>query len=335
MTSGQVVMLALAIAAWLLMVLDLFTVVGAEGFGDRDIFLGLRWLLAGVLAFAAWVGVGGIWLTARSQGLLPEWVGTLALLLIPASAAAGCAALYLVSQSEIRWPLVVPLVVPPLLAGFVFALYRPSLRDGLSTAAAQLSLWGTVAVLSVSILALVAWTHGRVTVHGSAARAEADNQQAEATRAANLHKLETLTPDAHLVDWFALLDPQSGVRAEALQAARQLPRRQAELEEGLSYGIPAYMRFLPDLELEPSEQLCTAAAAYLERNAQRLVAVEKSPYQAQDRVEWAIAGARWLRAHGCTCEQGLAAMERSILTYSDSKDRRKVLAALAELKQPG
>ena len=39
-------------------------------------------------------------------------------------------------------------------------------------------------------------------------------------------------------------------------------------------------------------------------------------------------------SHGCDCDEGITAIETEIKTYLDSPDGQKLLASLAELKQP-
>ena len=73
---------------------------------------------------------------------------------------------------------------------------------------------------------------------------------ADSAREANLVKLRAMKPAAPLTEWYALLDEQSGVRQEALQALRRVPRRQADIQDMLAYGIPMAMILVPRSRFE-------------------------------------------------------------------------------------
>src|SRR4051812_11589748 len=107
MTSTALVLMILAMVTWLVMIADLFTVVGMAAPGDRDIFLGLRWLFAGLMLCASWGCLAGLLLIAGGQNRLPGWEIVAALLLVPLSAAAALAALYVVNETPARWPLLI------------------------------------------------------------------------------------------------------------------------------------------------------------------------------------------------------------------------------------
>jgi hypothetical protein len=84
-----VVLLVLTIATWVLLFAVLGSVIGVDATGDRDIFNGLRWILAGVLIVALWGWLSSLLLMADGQGIMPAWVGVAAAILIPASAASA------------------------------------------------------------------------------------------------------------------------------------------------------------------------------------------------------------------------------------------------------
>src|ERR1035438_9043558 len=88
MSTSGVVLLWLAVLGWLFLIADLFTVVGETTFGDRDIFLGLRWFLAVLAVCAIWLCLGGLLWMAGSQGILTGWVNGVA---VTVGLAAGAA----------------------------------------------------------------------------------------------------------------------------------------------------------------------------------------------------------------------------------------------------
>jgi len=54
MSTNAVVLLVLTVVTWVMLSAVLSSVIGVDGTGDRDIFLGLRWILAGVLICGLW-----------------------------------------------------------------------------------------------------------------------------------------------------------------------------------------------------------------------------------------------------------------------------------------
>jgi hypothetical protein len=128
MSSNGLVLTILTALTWVVLALVLSTVIGGNGTGDIDIFLGMRWMLAGVLIFALWIWLGGLLLIAGGQGILPRWVVFAALILVPASAASAYGGLYLASELKAGWPMTIAMTVPPLIAAYSIALYQPSLR---------------------------------------------------------------------------------------------------------------------------------------------------------------------------------------------------------------
>ena len=73
MNKSSMAYLILAVFSWLALCAVLFTVVSVDGTGDRDIFLGLRWILAGLLVCATWACLGGLLFIARDQKFVSGW----------------------------------------------------------------------------------------------------------------------------------------------------------------------------------------------------------------------------------------------------------------------
>jgi hypothetical protein len=160
--------------------------------------------------------------------------------------------------------------------------------------------------------------------------------QAARNRPANLVKLQAMTPDQRLMDWYPLLDPSSGVRPEALEALRHVERRQADIEDMLSYGILMAMMLLPELDLQPTPQLCSSAQTFLLKAAKESRVRPKQdprPYEAGSYADQSLPGIRWLVAHGCDCDEGIAALEAATQSYIESPARNQAVAALAQLRK--
>jgi hypothetical protein len=272
---------------------------------------------------------------------MPGWASAAAAILYFASGAAVAVAFYLVQKPGRVWPVIVPVLLPPILAFYVFALYQSSLRQFASGSPASLAVWGTVLALTLAPWpALVRHMNEKraSTIESAKAMEEWQAQEKAKKRAENLEALRAMKPDQPLTDWYNLLDESSGVQTEAIEALKHVERRQRDIEEMLTYGIPRAMMLIPDLDLKPTSQLCEAARAYLLKNAKgSRIRPKQDPvrYTADGGtyLERSLTGVRWLQSHGCDCEEGLAAVQASIETYLDSPDRQKALAAIAELRK--
>ena len=337
-TSG-VVLFLLATVCWLGMLVTLSSFVGVEAHGDASMGVGIGYFTSSAFAAFTWLWVGGLLLVAGSRDLLPGWGNLVAFVLGPASAAAGMAAFYLLSDPHTRWPVIVPVVAPVLLAGYAFALMQPSLRPAASTPAAALTLWLLVLVLAVApwpMLIAQVRTKALQRAQNATNQAEWEVKEKERNRTLNLEKLQAMPPGASIDKWYPLPDADSGVQTEAIEALRHDPGRQAQIEEMLGYGIHRAMTLLPDLDLQPTPALCQAAGTYLAATAKSNHLRKRNdpvPYTAEVSFHENLAGIRWLIAHGCNCDEGIAALDASARTYLDSPDRQKLLADLAALRQ--
>jgi hypothetical protein len=316
----------------------LSSVIGVDDTGDRDIFAGLRWILAGVLVVALWAWVSGLLLMAGGQGIMPAWVGIAAVILVPASAASAFGGLYLSSQLAIRWPMNVAMSVPVLMAGYVVLLYLPSLRVAAISPVVSGAVWGAVLILSVLVWPTVSRrvreNDGRRIANQKESAAIMEKRN-DAKRAENLEKVKAMRPDQPLRDWFSLVEPDSGVRPEALEALKTVDRRQSDVQEGLNDGFQAFMELVPDLDLNYTPELCQAAQVFLRKTADgiRIKDSDPHPYQTNKYMESSLRAVRWFTTHGCNCSDGIAAIETCVRAYVDTPDRRQMLALLASLKE--
>jgi hypothetical protein len=104
----------------------------------------------------------------------------------------------------------------------------------------------------------------------------------------------------------------------------------------LSYGIIMSMKLLPELDLQPTPQLCESARTFMLKNAKESRVRPKQdprPYDPANGVLEYLPGIRWLVSHGCNCDEGIAALQASVESYIESPERNKAIAALAELRE--
>ena len=306
----QIVILVLTLLCWILLLVKLFAVAGKEAHGDAGFGLAMSWIYAMLFTSLTWLFLGILLLKSSNRGAATA-------LLYIASAPAAFASTYLLLDPARGWLAVVPVLLPPLLA----LRFRSAAGPG--------SLAAGIAIL---LLALAPWP---ALFRSMNRRPPAPSAPlADSAREANLVKLRAMKPAAPLTEWYALLDEQSGVRQEALQALRRVPRRQADIQDMLAHGIPMAMILVPDLDLKPGPELCEAARAYLRKRAAE-IRIEPPhdpvPYTAAGYVAESLPGVRWFQDNGCDCTQGIHELESAVETHLDSPIRQKTLASLAEL----
>ena len=168
-----------------------------------------------------------------------------------------------------------------------------------------------------------------------------------------------LTPKAHLMAWLKFAESNDdSLREQALAGARQLDHRTADAIEMLGAGHPEWtvseehsawmvLRDLPLLDLEPTSQLCAAAANALHHELGQIYPPRDDPRPYWDLLEGPgakkFAALIWLAEHGCDMDPELGQAEALVQTYRDSpsqccstapsSDRADMLAKLAGLRR--
>jgi hypothetical protein len=340
MSGGTIVLFILAAVSWLLLLAFINGYAGEEAHGDAAVGVALSFFAAVFFICLTWLWLGLLLLKAAGQGLTPPWAGTTAAILVPASAAAAAvAALYLTGGSAPQWPVAVPIAVPVLIAGYAGCLYQSGARAFVTGTPAGLTIWGTILVLTLAPLSpLAARYSDDLSSRAASQRAQAvwDAQDRERRHDEYLTKLQAMTADQPLPEWYPLLNPQNGVRAEALEALRHVERRQADVEMGLNCGIPAVFALVPELDLKVTPELCEAGDGFLQKDAQRSRRGPQSdaaPYVLTADATARLDVIRWLATHGCDWGGGIEALRAAAGTWTDSPDRRKYFVLLDELKR--
>jgi len=339
MGASGLILFLLTTGCWLGMLIMLPAFLGVDAQGDASVGVAIGFLAACVLAGFTWLWIGGLLLIAGTRDLLPGWGNLAALVLGPGCAAAAAASLYLLSDPHIRWPVVIPVAAPVLLAGYACGLMQPSLRPIFSKAGIGMTVWMLALVIAIAPWpGVVAQLRGKALRRAENAKelAEWQIQETARNRTQNLEKLRAMQPGASIMDWYPLLDAESGVQTEALEALRHDPARQAQIEDMLGYGVHRAMTLLPDLDLQPTPALCQAAGKFFLKTATGSHLRKRddpAPYSAQVSFHEFLPGIRWLTAHGCNCDEGIAALDESARTYLDSPERQQLLGNLAALRQ--
>jgi hypothetical protein len=148
-----------------------------------------------------------------------------------------------------------------------------------------------------------------------------------------------LTPQSHLKAWLKFADDKN-FHDQALAGARTLDHRTTDAVEMLNdnqYAAQTLMGYLPDLDLQATAPLCTAA---LKEQFRELTPVYRptadDPRSYRELLERLGGGnpfatLMWLASHGCDADTELSQAETIVRSYLDSPQRSVMLDALAPL----
>ncbi len=153
-------------------------------------------------------------------------------------------------------------------------------------------------------------------------------------------RFSMLGPQSHLKAWLKFTDDQA-LRERALAGARALDHRTSDAIEMLNadeFTAARVLAYLPDLDLEATQPLCTAAVKWLDRDfAQTYRPTADDPRPYRELLERLGEGGpfeelAWLAAHGCDAGNELDQADSLIRAYQDSPERTAMLAKLASLR---
>jgi len=155
-------------------------------------------------------------------------------------------------------------------------------------------------------------------------------------------RFSMLTPKASLRAWLSFADDNNPHAAEALEGARKLSHRTSDavawLTQPNSIVDRAFlMRYLLQLDLEATPELCRAGLAWVEGEFARAYRpTPDNPLPYSDLVERLGVGhplmaVQWFALQGCDAEKELSAAESLIRAYGEAPQRAQILEALARL----
>jgi hypothetical protein len=283
----------------------------AQAYGAVEI--AILWALLAVLA-----------IVAVAKGAVPGPAALAALILIPASGIAAMIALTLLARPDLapfHWPIIIPALVPPLIAGFCLWALLPPLRAAIPAVLAAGVSMGATLLLTASI-----WPMSEM-------RRAAEEKDIAVAQKYDVD-LAALPADAPLWAWTPFLATRNGTKASgALDRIRRLDRRQDEAELMLDRGdFP--LGFLGMFDLTPTPSLCDKARSLLRRRVAPMVLerADAKPYaEIAVPVADAVAAMSWLVGYGCACDAEALAWERMAKGY---RDTNYDVVRLAELRDP-
>jgi hypothetical protein len=313
--------------------LILWDVTSSVEIGDRAMGQGFEWLYTIILFLLTWACLGGLLWSAKS--VLPARAGIT--LLVWLVSAGTVIASFSVLNPQVRWPIVMPAGVPLLLAIYVLGLSlaatrpfaaRPSVSFGVSTVILllTLSIWSAVFYRKIV----------EPSRQAAAYQAEMANPIKKAERREkSLAKLQTMTADQPLEQWMSLLEPENGVRAEAIEALRKVERRQNDIEQ-LARHNGIFLAAVPELDLKLTPLLCSAITDFIWNRAfvRQLQGERGQRFRTDESDDALAATVGWFQSRGCDCGPSLDKYAGDIRkSFKDSSERQAFLELLAKLQQ--
>ena len=266
--------------------------------------------------------------------MLPSSVGLAAWLVHPLSAAAALIAIGIVYDARWRWCVALPVAAPILIGGYVaWAFAAPA------PAKFGLAMWAAVLAMSLSILP-PAWQFKSEHLESDAIDAtpgpKLDQWMAEQRtkrRADGLAELSKIDDETTLSELEHLIRKDSPVLQETLAAMQRLPHRQAEAVLRLRGDFTFILHLLPDIDLQPTPELCGAIRGYLPRYLRLEGANRQEPTGfVGAQLQESVASLGWISQH-CDCEAELDDVERFARAQLDTPEVRAFLVALAEVRK--
>jgi hypothetical protein len=250
----------------------------------RDVLILLLWIVLAILLF-----LGG-----KGQKMPPQ-ARVAAAILLPLS---GVAAFYATDlhQRYAGWAIVVPALLPPLIALYAMWARLPVLHAALPAKIINAAVWGAILVLTIaplplSVIDASAFAAGeperqRQREALRAANEQIDAQRNEEFRERDIARFQALNADSPLRDYLGDLpgasDPKLSARdEEALAKARQVKSRQSDvvalLEEPISgdtstrgRGKIESLEDLWRLDIEATPAVCKAYGDALRQEAENV-----------------------------------------------------------------
>jgi hypothetical protein len=331
-------LLTLALLCWIAMLGSIASWIGKAPTPGRETDRIVLQAYSAGAALLLWIFLAALLLVGSSKQVIPGTVGAIAWIAIPLSGAGALAAIAVLYDPQRRWPLILPAVVPLLIAAYVVYTFFPSVQT-IPTSTVGLAMWGVVAALSVSIVPTAA---AFVEAHGDrSVRAEPgpeldrfNAEQRDRARADALAELSKMDEETKLYEVVRWMRPNSPVRQEALEFTRHLPNRQTEMIQMLVNLGSEPLVFIADIDIQPTPELCNAARYWLHKavvQRQQMFHSGPEPFVGIE-FEEGLSGIGWISAN-CGCEKELDEIE----AYARSQDQnappvQTFLAGLAAIR---
>jgi hypothetical protein len=356
LSTGASLLLAVACLLYIAM---MFLILGSEpvidcgdpascgitkGLGEAFEVLGgfctlLLWIVLAILLFTG--------------GIKEERIRSVTAILFLLSGVAAIVAGILYSRYG-AWSIVVPGLLPPLIAFYAVWARLPALHTALPAKIVNVTAWGAILILTIAPFPLYdtdarsfAAAEVRQRAQREAAEARMLQEQAQDEQRA-IARFQALNPDSPLSDYLHDLyfpHPYATGEAhhqEALTKARQVKSRQTDAVMLLKQGRIESLEELWSLDIEATPDVCAAYGDALREDAAK---IDMGTTTGQETVERQLPNMKWLVGAHCDLDAALGFVEKRFREWcdgphqcaaSDIADRPTLnfLDALVALRQP-
>jgi len=346
---GAVALLLLACPLYILMLAAILGQPGGDPGsygGEGRIATAFSQLYALIAGVPLWIVLGGLLLIGAIKGEMPRWAAIGAGVLYPLSGVAAFAAGALSYSYPGGWAVLVPAVLPPLIALYAMWARLPALHAVLRPDATSAALFGAIAAVTLATVPLA--YVDELLLPARIARQQEKTEALIAERETAWAKLkqedeakfQRLTPDSPLRDYLnpQTMPPGDAGHRHALEGARQVKARQIEAVVLIQEGKTRWLTDLSELDLQATPELCEAFDAALRKDA----AQEGPNWNVGEELERQLPNIKWLVAAHCKLDGGVSAVESRIRLITGAMGEQdggrprwmEFLAVLAQLHQP-
>jgi hypothetical protein len=316
---GSFLLLAIAILLYMLWLAALMAAPSwvEPGTGGGETRMAEAWatLYVLVLGTALWLVLGGLLLLAWRKGSAPPALATASGILYVIAAIATFGAVQTYSTWPGGWSILVPMLLPPMLALYGVWVRLPALAAGALRRVPAVTLAGVALVAGATIpFAMIdpAGFPARLAQHQDSMNAVFARRDAELMAKAQqwedgIHKLG---PNSPLAAWLEYVNGSAEgepLHLEALDGARKSNSRQADAIVLLDDGRILKLADLWQLDLTATPALCTA----YDRALTRLAATDE-PVESEvgKQIEWQLPNIKFFLAGRCDLASSLGATAR-------------------------
>ena len=315
--------------------------------GESRIAQGFAELYALLFGVVLWIVIGVLLLIAARAGA-PHWARVAAGILFPVSAIAAFVAGAASFDLPGGWSILVPALLPPLIAFWAIWLRTPSLRARVPVERASIAGLGAIAVASAAAIPLGIFDELQMPARAAAyeKRNEAIVAEREAYSARRereqREKFASLTPASPFADYLEYVNETlpEAEHEQAIAGARQATARQEAALKLLQAEKPQMfvLRELWRLDVAATPELCSALNGALLKEAN----AEGFDTNAGEYLEYQLPNMKFFAAAGCNLGPALdAAVARvqkiiEAMGHADAGRERwsEVIAALSTLPRP-
>ncbi len=291
-----------------------------------------------IFGVALWLVLAVLLLIAAINGEMSFAGRTGAAIFLPLSAIAASVAINLYGDRA-DWALVVPVLLPPVIAAFVLWVRVPDLHDRLPAVPTMLVLGAIVAVLTltpllVSLLAVLPDSErdARQVLVEKAKEDKLREEEKEALRQ-EAEAFARLGPESSLGDYLQYLPGGDTRSHEALDGARKVKSREKDAIDLLNSGRLDGLTDLFRLDLQPAPALCKAYDEALSVEAERVTKARSDYLSIAIDLEQQLPNIKWLVTGGCNLNASLGILADHVRAVSDSQRMDNFAVRLEALRR--